>query len=90
VAALVRDANKVFAYRTAQESKTSIDIYSSAGKSITRINVRESSPSYSFAFPRSMIIVRQRQYQGLGVVRRRTTSGGVTGWHCAMLHRPVG
>jgi len=42
--ALVRDPSKVFAYRTAQESKTSIDIYSNAGRLITRINVRESSP----------------------------------------------
>lgn len=39
--AIYRDENKIIAYRGAQASKSTIDIYSCAGKLIRRINVRE-------------------------------------------------
>ena len=37
--ALYRDESKLHTYRTSQASKSSIDIYSCAGKLIRRINV---------------------------------------------------
>lgn len=41
-AALVRDEDRVFAYRGGESAKTTIDIYSCAGKLIRRTNVRRS------------------------------------------------
>ena len=38
--AIYRDEDKIYAYRGAQASKSSIDIYSCAGRLIQRINVR--------------------------------------------------
>lgn len=82
--ALFRDEEKLHSYRGTQATKSSIDIYTCAGKLIQQIKVRITGSASSAHWLTGL--VGQRLNKRPGLVGRREAVGHHQRRNCAMLH----